>query len=359
MALPISKQMGMAFLMIIWFYYLINVLAEKKNFKRNILKAIPLIVLPIGTMVLWKMYTKSLGLAGQFDLSKITDLFVIFEDKYSETVRRQTFNNYVHALFEKNISTMFFPFTYVAAFFVILVLIWLLSKWGKDQFTKRQFILLDLAFICGTLGYALTLCILYQFCFSVSEMQHLASYERYMASYVLAEVLILTYIALKIYSSNNKLSNRNIVIALAAICIITNASNLRVFIPGWIDGLTNKSDRTAANGLENIIDGNQSVFIVASDTIKSQYYINYYSNDIGVILHYTDFLNADYTNEETKANLRNAVFGYDYLYIREVNDNFNNAMSDVNGGTFFTNGEVYKVTNTGEKISLEKVGQIQ
>ena len=58
-------------------------------------------------------------------------------------------------------------------------------------------------YTCGTIGYGLTLGILYMFCFSEAEMARLASYERYMASYLLGEILILLFLFIYNLNSNH------------------------------------------------------------------------------------------------------------------------------------------------------------
>ena len=307
-ALVLTKQMGMTFILIIWIYYFSSTAVSMKNemikendnsramlLKKVVLPTVILISAPIIALKSWTTYTEQLGLSGQFALTKIKieDIVALFNDSYIETIQRQTFNRFIHAIFEKNILNTHYAVTYFGALVLIILSIWLLSSKKFRIIDAEKAIIFAFSFTCGWVGYAFTMCILYLFCFSEGEMQGLASYERYMSSFILGIVFVIFTMVYKTLAAKENIKINHLVIGFAATVVFTNITVLSVFIPGVLDGITKKEFQDIADYLDREMESNASVFIVTADKIQSQYFINYYADDINVRLCYEDVLNAE------------------------------------------------------------------
>ena len=55
----------------------------------------------------------------------------------------------------------------------------------------------------------------------------------------------------------------------------------------------------------------------------------------------------DYSVESNYDNAVKNVFGYNYLYVKNVNDNFNEAFRELNGSEDFVEGRIYRITDDG------------
>lgn len=361
-ALLLTKQMGMAFVLVIWLYYMVRAVRNNSGRSKALFlgKMLPaLFSIPVIIFCSWKNYVKSLNISGQFELNRISfeELCEIIKDTYCITLRRQVFNSYFHALFERDIAAFLVPLTYISGFVLLLFFIWAVWKFFQKENIWRsdEAIELGAVLVCGTIGYALVMGNLYLFCFSEGEMRELASYERYMSVWILGEILIVCGILYHNLQVCGWVNARNLCIVFMICICITKSSNLAVFIPGVLDGKTNIDCREAANYLENKINDSGSVFILSDDTIRDQYFINFYSEDINIVLCYTDYLNADLQNEGTREYAINEIFSNDYLYVKDINENFNNEMSYLNGNEIFEEGKLYRVAHQNETTLIEEI----
>jgi hypothetical protein len=107
--------------------------------------------------------------------------------------------------------------------------------------------------------------------------------------------------------------------------------------------------------LEENIQGDKTVFILADDTIRSQYYINYYADDIRPQLCYTDVLNANMADDNVVESIKNTIFKEDYIYIKDINDNFNVAFAYINNGNDYYAGQLYEISDVNGEIKITLV----
>lgn len=128
-----------------------------------------------------------------------------------------------------------------------------------------------------------------------------------------------------------------------------------VFMINALSGNVDGDCIEAANLLEKNIQGDKTVFILSDDTIRSQYYINYYADDIRPQLCYTDILNANMTDNNIVESIKNTIFKEDYLYIKGINDNFNAAFSYINNGNDYYAGQLYEISDVNGEIKITLV----
>lgn len=368
-ALSLTKQMGIAFDIILWFYFILEFMVREccdqglKTLRANISKicgqAIFLILPSLFSMWIWSTYINKLGIEqGQFSLHKLSASVMIdvLRNSASQRLRRNTLQSFLIGLFTKNIAQSYMTISYVAASILIVLFLYVTWKLGKKRgFSNKEAIVLGISLGCGTCGWALIMAILYLFCFSESEMKSLASFERYMSSYVLSEFMILFLLSYRFLlkrSDEWKMNLRNTSFLLCGIFAL-NTENIKVFMPLIIAGIPQYNYKAYADYIEEKTDGTVDVFIVDTDTIKSQYYINYYADDVRIRLCYTDVLNADYANEVVKGNIMSDILQNEYIFFLYVNENLNSALAYLNDNAYFEK-TLYHVVQE-DSFLLEKV----
>lgn len=349
-ALPLIKQMGILFVFLIWLFYgckFLLLLMDKHREKvgQTIGNFISLVVAPLLSQFMWKDYVSKYSADAQFDLGKISvkEFVDILLNKGENIVKRETFCNYINSLFESNIGSVRFAISYMEIFIIIIVFIIFLAIFKTEVFDKTSAIIWGITCLCGTLGYAFTMLLLYLFCYSEYEMVRLASYDRYMSSYVIGELLVVGSVLLLVLAEKGLLGIKGLVILDIVLSLGINASNLEMFTPGIFIERRFQQHLDIARELEASIEGDARVFIISNSTIEMQYYVNYYVDDLRMELCYTNVLELDVNNAEEVENIENTVFSNDYVYIHDMSENFNHCFAHLNDENSFEINKLYKV----------------
>ena len=349
-ALPLIKQMGILFVFLIWLFYgckylliLLNKQSKKNNYLIGNLSV--LVVIPLLSSSVWKNYVDKFNVGAQFALSNISvkEFVDILLNKGENIVKRETFCNYINSLFESNIGSVRFAISYMEIFIIIIVFIIFLAIFKTEVFDKTSAIIWGITCLCGTLGYAFTMLILYLFCYSEYEMVRLASYARYMSSYVTGEVLVIASVLLLVLAEKELFGIKGLLILNIVLGLGVNPSNLKMFTPGKFLERRFQQHLEVAQELESLIEGEANVFIIANSTIEMQYYVNYYVDDLRMELCYTNVLDFDINNAEAVGNIEDMVFSNDYIYIHDMSDNFNRGFKHLNDENSFEINKLYKV----------------
>ena len=278
-ALLLTKQVGIAFALLIWLSLVLHIMMCQKNGRQIVpvfLKGGLSVVIPVLLKALWTHAVSKEGITGQFSLSQISFGIIaeILKDNGAYTIQRKTLNEFVRALFLRNITSLDVTVTYVSASIILLIILIALYRSFYDINRKRKARIQIWTFVCGTLGYALTLCVLYLFCFSESEMAVLASYERYTGCYVMAEFFILVIFIIRSVDIKKLMQEKKIgFIAGTLFMLLISGSTFKIFIPAIVEPDSNGEYVEAALALDKYA-GDEEVFILSEDTLLSQLYIN-------------------------------------------------------------------------------------
>jgi len=363
-ALLMTKQAGLAFALLVWIYFTMSHMRLSKRPRalpdtaKAALRLALIVGVPLAISGLWKSYVKSLGLSGQFDLGLITwnDLADVFRSPYVASVRRITLASFIHALFERNLANSFLPVTYAGSLPTAVALILLMRFFHREAFSRKRAVHLSVLFLCGTAGYALMMGVLYLFCFSTHEMLRLASFERYMSSYVLFEALTLTAVELKLLSSAGRIRPERLAVCCAACLLLTNSTGIRFLVLPGIDGVTQRESRDLARKLDEYVDTDARLFIVSEEYLEDVLKFNYYSTKARPVLPSSDSLNERLYIRVVRESIAGKIFGCDYVYFQAVNNNFNSAYAEeYNQGLPFLRGILYQVHRDEEAVTLEPV----
>ncbi len=357
--LVMSKMVAMAFLPLLWLFYLLSnaVLRIRADRKNLLLKSAIVAVTPIA---LWFVFNKYVDLfvpnkgAGQsYDgLNLRTIIGIIFHDgsiSYQSAVE----NLYIEAILKRPIIGQL---GYVATTFVLIagLLIFACTRRNKDN--RKQIFLICIFNFCATVMYALMMYILYLTSFTEYEASYLASFTRYMSTPIIA--ILYTTLFCFIEYSEIVPERKALVMSIwvAAVVFIATCQGGSQIIPGILLGEQAKYESETEYVLKNVED-NESVYIInRGDNGIFATVMSYSCNPIrfawsspGAPVNDSNAYSIEYAPEE----LYSIIGTYDYLYFVNIDDDFISRYSSIfeNADKLIT-GKMYKVSDDGTKIEL-------
>ena len=345
--LLLTKQIGISLYAMIIFFFFICLIMDNKKIKISkgniiiLLKIVFLIiVIPILLLLCWNNYIKRLNIDSQFNVSdiKISELYNIYKGNSGTEEQRTTAINFINALKDYNLTVSYIKLSYFQAIILGLFLIYLLAKKSKKVFDSKRINLLIITLALGSLGYAFVMFTTYVFCFNGVEALELYSFDRYMSTYIL--IVVLSYIMLLTYLCYKKNVVKYIIYSTIILSLIVPTSKFYNLIPKLNKNSKNIYEENAEIIRKNV-KGNKKVFILAQSTSGDyQFFIKYYANPI-----VTNLNNYNWPNDNTKEyykSIKKDIIKYDYIYIANVNDNFNTNYKFVFNNDV-QNGQLYKI----------------
>ena len=359
----LTKQIAIMFVFLMIGNHVINLINTKKidkkyikkNYKKILFNFVMLIIVPLLMTFIWMLIVKSRGIEGQFNVSdiKIFKMYDIYKGSYGEPYQKETISNFINTIYHayKSISLRFVNLTYFESVFVSIILIYLLGLFSKEK-SKTKFHSLSLFIIVSSALYMAVLLLLYVFCFGSYEGPNLASFGRYINTFILSIYSAISMIYLY-YANNNK--------SLAVFWI-----PLILIYTFWLS-------ETALNTFKPALKYSSASQVLTEETD----YIKKYNKDKNTYIvaqctnGYETFL-MQYLLHPTKINLQNYSIGdkcyegdiwtkevkdwfdnlkdYEYLYVYNYNDDFKDKY-----GKYFDNLEnkrMYKIDIKNKKINI-------
>ena len=354
--LLLFKQLSIAFYLMILFliFFKMIIRKEPKYLKLFLL----LLIIPLIFMFSWNKYINNLNIKGQFEVSSIMNDMtnsktIISSDNYQKT----TLINYLNALFGKSIINSNYTISYISMGILLLFLVIMLFIKIKDKINKKEYILTIITLIIGYFGFIVLMLILYLYSFNEIESVSLASYERYMSTYILIVLYMLIYMYLD-YIEIKKENIKKYIIVLFIILFMIKPISYVKLRPDLI--LLNNhyydSYRSAVNVIDNHVNNMDKVFIVdQKEQDGAVFYINYFSNKVSTnLLHYDLTMNSSNKEMYFNNNYKEYMENYDYLYIYLINDTF------IDDYKFLSNNKLkentlYKIVKNNTNIYLEEI----
>lgn len=357
-ALAIAKQMGIAFVMLVWLGYLIMVFTENGGIQNSFDRWMAIVLtvfLPAINYMIWSNYTKSLNLTGQFDLGQVSvkAIFSILTGN-GNRVQNETWKTYFSALFQRSVFAGIAPMTYISSFLVVLLLLYVIWHFLYLSMKREQVFGLGLIFSCGTLGYGFAMFVLYMFCFAESEMLVLASFERYMDSYVVSEFLILLILAVRAVEQRfgEIITPRNLALLFCGSTIVLGPTKLINLSPQIMKGNPAGMYYDYARNLVNHTKPDSSVLLLATEGMpQNEYYINYYADGRGISLTCAYEI-PDFKDESYVEKITNTMKGMDYAFVIDTSEEMNQALVELTGGELLEPNRIYQVKQEGDQIKL-------
>lgn len=209
--------------------------------------------------------------------------------------------------------------------------------------------------IVSTVAYALMMCFLYDTAFSEYEARQLASFDRYMSSWLIAIVYLSAAIWIVRYAGQKQVQQGVIVTILAFISVTGNYKQL-------LSGLTGEEAEQLYEGESNLINEvvreDESVLIIdrGSNGWKTTV-IGYYCLPIQV-----DFLSPgpsehdgdEWSTDMSLEELETTIQSYNYVYFFNIDDAFIDRYGGLAPELTIDTGEfLYSVESDGRLVQVE------
>ncbi|MCD7836624.1 MAG: hypothetical protein LUG83_08255 [Lachnospiraceae bacterium] len=368
--LIISKQMSITFVLLIWLFFTLSIILYANigkaghDFKKilpPLCKSALVLIAPIIVFISWKLYIVKLGILGQFDLSNISISALWEIIKGGGTyAQHNVYKDYIDALFTLTQSSGTFNMPYAAAVIVAICILFCMYYFYKNVMSKKEVLIYLTLFVIGSICYALTMFILYLFCFSEYEMSQLASYQRYMSSYVVSEYIILFLLFLALLNRRKIvfMNFRRLILSLGICLLIFDASKLSCLSPQAFKGMPLSEYSSRAEKIQSLSDDGDSIFLISTNNNLYMYFLNYYLDDRSMDARYlysdvarqsTD--DAEYWNVVTDCIKEN-----DYVYIYDITDNVNLLLAQYSENGILCSDSLYEVLTDDDSLILKYVG---
>lgn len=362
--LIITKQMGLAFVLLVWFFYtMLEVLElhsedkgsqEKKSGRWIMLavKSLAMLIVPAISYSIWNHYIASLGLAGQFSFERINlGTLIRILAGGGDYIQHLTYVKFIRALFATNLGTGIFSMTYVSAVILAFCILAVLAYLFRTVVYKGEMLQYAALFAVGSAGYALTMLVLYMFCYSEGEMSVLASYERYMSTYILSEYGILFLLVMQLLARKKiDVCTYPVALGMLAIGLLTvGAGGVSQLMPQMFaekDGDYKKQ----AEYIEQLTPADAKVFLISIHNDVYTYILTYYLDDRRIDDRYLASNVATWGADNT--DYWNAVLDCiredGYVYLCDVTDQVKDALGQYMDDEFVEQALYVAVEENGE-----------
>lgn len=361
--LLLTKQMGLPLYMMCLFLYFSDIIMKKiikkdkrKNIKKIIVVFISVIIIPISIWKCWDIYVNNAGVARQFELSSIhlSELYGIATSTGGEVWQQTAFQNFIKGLTNISLTTSFIKLNYYQLVALGLLLVCLIYFYAKKYFYNKQIYSIMATLIIGAAGYAFTMLLLYVFSFGSYEGPALASFNRYMPTYVM--IIFALALMLFIFYTNKKKDYKLVYILVVILLIIQSPDVLqRITFPN--QKLSANIYELNANCIKKEAEDDSKVFIIAQNSSGNyQYYIKYYLDSMTTNLQYYSLdVNTESSEEYFYNNVYQYMKDYDYLYLANIDDSFKEEYSFLFDKTNIENHQLYKIKKANNKLKFQLI----
>lgn len=180
----LMKQMGLVFYLIILIYafFKVTFIDKQLDFKMMLKGIFFLVVIPILFYISWSYVVKLYQIDAQFKIGElsISDFFNIIKGNAPEGLewKYTAFRNYCSNLLHRPLVLHPFKMSYFVYTGLMMLIIFIAFRFKKDAFFLAG------TYLIGAIGYSIAMLILYTLAFTIDEAPYLASFDRYMASYL-------------------------------------------------------------------------------------------------------------------------------------------------------------------------------
>ncbi len=180
----LMKQMGLVFYLIILIYafFKVTFIDKQLDFKMMLKGIFFLVVIPILFYISWGYVVKLYQIDAQFKIGElsISDFFNIIKGNAPEGLewKYTAFRNYCSNLLHRPLVLHPFKMSYFVYTGLMMLIIFIAFRFKKDGYFLAG------TYLIGAIGYSIAMLILYTLAFTIDEAPYLASFDRYMASYL-------------------------------------------------------------------------------------------------------------------------------------------------------------------------------
>lgn len=257
-------------------------------------------------------------------------------------------------MFSKNLIA---DVNYIVVIITVTLLLILLFVFDQQKNIKELLFSLSWV-IVGSIMHALLIYLLYQTSFPLDESIRLASFERYLNTFIVSVVYLLLFVMAN-YRVNNKLNTSLLFCLTFFICINGyNNNKYEQVMPGYIsmDEQKNSFYIETSNRIINLTSLNDSVFIVSigdngSKLTRFKYYLHprYVLGTSSIVV---PNISYSYDEKMPKEELIKVLEEYDYIYFDKTDDSFFERYDCFDKTSNIIDGNLYKLKIMSGEISL-------
>ena len=322
----LMKQMGLVFYIIILLYAFIKVLfIDKKLDKKMLIKGIViLIIVPILFYVSWKYIVSLYNIDGQFKIGELSikEFFNIIKGNTELTWKYEAFRNYCSNLIHRPLKLHPFSMSYFEYVLLMLVFIVLIFRFKKDGFYLAG------TYLIGSIGYGVAMLLLYTLAFTVDEAPYLASFDRYMVSYLYCGTCLVLMLALDKFCDYVVKE----IAVLAILCLFVEPKTLSQLVPN-----TCVKD-----------DYRMTITVIE----QFNFGVNFLREDLNGFRLKFDRLGYLDNSDESYEKLVSAIESEDGLFIIGYDDTIYNFWQKMGIEDYIFNEQYYKVDKESDEVKI-------
>ena len=324
-SLILMKQMGLVFYIIILIYAFIKLTFIDKDLNKKLLikGIIILIIAPVLFYISWKHIVNLYNIDGQFQISSLSlkEFINIINGNTELTWKYEAFRNYCSNLLHRPLKLHPFSMSYFKYVLLMIGFILLIFWFKKDG------LYLAGTYLIGSIGYSVAMLLLYTLAFTIDEAPYLASFDRYMVSYLYCGTCLVLMFAYDKLSENITKT----IIILAILCLFVEPKTLNHLIPK-----TSVSD-----------DYNLTIAVI------SQWGdMEFEREDLNGFRLKFDHLGYLEDNEKSYLKLKNALLKDDGLFITAYDDIVYKFWLDLGIEDYIFNEQYYKFNKESDELKI-------
>lgn len=377
--LLLTKQLGLFFFLLILLLIVVKIIIElqiphKFTCKKNTILSLGYITLiPSLFLFVWNLtYSNSptaILTPAQFHIpfDKILSLPTIFFSNGEFIYYNQIVRSFSNATLNQSLLT-FIYIPYFQLNGILLVIYVIVIKKHTPFFKKNSITVIFLigSIFFGSIFFAFTLLCLYLFVFPNDEALRLASYNRYMNTYIFAIMVSIFLFFLENLRMNYKINVyiKTFIISLTITVALTIISPY-VMISQFLLSDTiigSPSNKLIAQSLTKNTPYGSSIFIInQSHNEQDNNWIAYYADgrkiNRGIVSFSTSESNIPYDTKLTISQFRERIIKYDYLYCKHLDKGFIIAYGNLfENTTDLTDNTLFKVEKKFQQtVNLQRV----
>jgi hypothetical protein len=365
MLLPLIKLIGVLFSFVIISVVVCDILVGSVSGRKKsklIFAALLLITLCILTYVSWNVHIKNMGIRKTFNTEiSVGEIAKAFNPASATERQKTTIDNFTRRVFFPYLESQYKPYYWLA---VCLSFLWLIWHMGKDDKFWMRFVPF-VVLLGGYCAYLAVLLVLYMFSFGAYEGVRLASYERYVNTYLVGVLIVLFGVSLSQYYKKKR--KKMVTIAFITICLL-------VMHPGLNKALTDVKYAIRGQQDRDIETVAKYWKVIESHTAPtSKIYFIWQNSDGGEMQTFSygiiprknnqgcwsvgePYYDGDvWTCKMTSSEFAKALMDYDYLFIAHADKKFEDNFLLPLGSGGVQNGSLFQVLKETGYLKIRKI----
>lgn len=368
------KEIGLVLAFLVLVIILLDNLFIRNKFEFNIKKIwnenklILLTFLPlIIVKILWIVYMNNYDVNSLLDNNSIFDaiknlLFGNITPTYVEVG-----SNFIKSLFyHPLVDSSYLTTTYVSSIGIFIASSYIIIINLKKEKTKSSYILSNSLIVLGALGYALMLLLSYLSVFSEYEASRLASFQRYISTYSLGMLLLVSAQFLNNFSLDNKKQNAFLITLFIALIYFGNHTAYLNTIFARINVNNSYEVRQNyqifKNKINKYVEKDERIYFISTDDKGFDYWVSRYEItpkkmnlnygwSIGNKYNEEDIWTIFKTTEEWKQEL---FKDYDYVYLFDIDEPFIQQYGELFSNSI-ENNQLYKINKNISNVPILQI----